>query len=124
MFGSDSEVNSVLKGKGKQLPLEQIQAHLQSIDAVSWGLGRIDLIGWGLDSIIFHMAWEHGSWGKWEGIGGSIALRPTPVTHSPGALYVLAVGTDSVMYIRVKAPGTGIQAEWVSLQGAIISRAV
>ncbi|KAF8484198.1 hypothetical protein JB92DRAFT_3030700 [Gautieria morchelliformis] len=120
---SEATINHVSYNKGEQLPLEQLRAHLQSIDAISWAPGRIDLIGWGLDSAVFHIAWEHGSWGKWEGLGGSIALRPTPVTHSPGALCVLAIATDSAMHINIRAPGTGIWGGWTSLSGAIFSRA-
>ena len=110
-------------GYGTQSELEVIDGALITVDAVSWGLGRIDLVGLALDCAVYHKAWDGTSWGEgWENLGGKMVHRPTPVSHSPGALSVLAVGTNSIMYIRVRNPQTGVWGAWTDIQGIVISR--
>ena len=110
-------------GNGTQSELEVIECVLTTVDAISWGPGRIDLIGLGMDSAVYHKAWDRDSWGEgWENLGGKIVHRPTPVTHSPGALSILAVATNSIMYIKVRHPKTGVWGAWTDCQGNAISR--
>ena len=109
-------------GAGKRSDLETIDGLFETIDAISWGPGRIDLIALGLDSGIHHKAWDNNSWREWEALGGLVKFRPTPVSHSPGALSFLAVGIDSVMYIRVRDRQTGVWGPWTNIQGTVCSR--
>lgn len=108
---------------GTRSKLETIDGPFQTIDAISWGPGRIDLIALGFDSRAHHKAWDNNSWGAWESLGGAIALRPTPVCHSPKALCVLAIGTNSIMYIIVRNPQTGVWGPWTDIQGIALTRA-
>ena len=101
---------------GTRFRLEKIDGHFQTIDAISWGLGRIDLIALGMDSAVYHKAWDRNSWGRWENLGGSIMQRPTPVTNNRGALSILGVSTNSTMYATIRNPISGVWSPWLDLK--------
>ena len=55
---------------GNRSALETIDCLFQTIDAISWGPGRIDLIALGLDGGVHHKAWDHNAWAPWESLVG------------------------------------------------------
>ncbi|KIJ33613.1 hypothetical protein M422DRAFT_112975, partial [Sphaerobolus stellatus SS14] len=93
-----------------------------SLSAVSNQDGHWDVFGIdinGLNNSVFHRRCIKGTWSGWQDLKVQTAYRPTPISHSPGALSVLVIGMDSILYVRVRDAtyGDWSDAGWVANEG-------
>ncbi|SDO84128.1 glycoside hydrolase family 27 protein [Actinacidiphila guanduensis] len=62
--------------------------------------GRIDVFVRGLDGHAYRRTLQHGHWGGWQDLGGSIADAPTVAWNGPGDWTLYATGTDGAVDSR------------------------
>ncbi|KIJ46173.1 hypothetical protein M422DRAFT_46242 [Sphaerobolus stellatus SS14] len=127
VFGIDinGHVNCVSNRKGTISLSEVPSGPFLTVDAVTCHPDHIDLIVKGLNNSVFHRRCVKGTWSGWQDLKVQTAYRPTPISHSPGALSVLVIGMDSILYVRVRDAtyGDWSDAGWVANEGALSSRA-
>ncbi|KIJ42699.1 hypothetical protein M422DRAFT_48119 [Sphaerobolus stellatus SS14] len=128
VFGLDlnGKINRVSNRKGQATFSTVTSGPFLTVDAVCCNPGCFDLVTTGLNNSVYHRRCTNGSWTGWQDLRLSVAHRPTPVSHSPGALAVITVDMASITHIRVRDAqyGDWSDAGWISIGGMICARVV
>jgi hypothetical protein len=90
-----------------------MSGQFQTVDAVSWGAGRIDIFGWGVDRSLAHRECNNDKWEPWQQIPGYISQRPTPLSHSHGALSVFCISAAADIIMSYREANTGAWSAWI-----------
>jgi hypothetical protein len=110
-------------GKGRRFGLETIHGEFHGINAISPQPGKLDLFTLDTSNVPHNREWKDGIWNPgWVSMGGVLVQPPTPVSHSPGALTLLGIGTDNGLWFDVRNMGNGQWEGWRPLGNKSISR--
>jgi hypothetical protein len=111
-----------IAGNGRHSDLETIHGKFHGTNAISPQPGRLDLFALDTSNVPHHKEWKNGAWTDWVSMGGILVQPPTPVSHSPGALTLLGLGTDTGLWFNVRNIGNGQWEGWKYLGDRSISR--
>jgi len=99
-----------------------IDGEVQSVEAISWGPGRVDLFALDYRNSTLHKSFDNGNESAWEDLGGILMHVCKGICYGVGSLVVFGIGTDSAMFRNRRDKATGKWLGWKSMGGVCVTR--
>jgi len=115
---------SFSNGKIHTLQAVKVPRPFQSVEALAFNTGDIGLVALDNKHTAAFGHLKNGAWQNWTDLGSPnnapISFTPKLVSHQPGAISMMAVGTPKNVWLKYRDTNNGNWSQWVSLGGPVL----